>query len=177
MNRVGNWIQTYTGRKFWPLDPRPEEVCVEDIAHALSLVCRFGGHCKEFYSVAQHSVFVSKYCPNYPLWGLLHDAAEAYLGDLTRPLKVSLLDAGVSFYADAEAGVMRAVCDHFGLTYDQLKEVKDADRVLLYTERRDLFAQQLDWLPGPIPMRFTIVPMAPRQAECYFLDTYRELMS
>ena len=59
--RVGDWIQVYTGGQFWPLDPRPEEIHIEDIAHALALTCRFTGHCREFYSVAQHSLLVSYY--------------------------------------------------------------------------------------------------------------------
>lgn len=78
-------IQTYTGRKFWPLDPRPEDVCIEDIAHALSLKCRFGGHCKRFYSVAQHGALVcntlnvngGRRSPVLLMQGLMHDAAEA----------------------------------------------------------------------------------------------------
>src|SRR5262245_27549306 len=100
--RIGDWMQTISGRKFWPLDPRPEEVCIEDIGHALSLVCRFGGHCHTFYSVAEHSVRVSLLAEDMAkssahwtdenirmiaLSGLLHDAAEAYIGDMVRPLK------------------------------------------------------------------------------------------
>lgn len=86
--RKGDWIQTYTGRQFWPLDPKPEEVCIEDIAHALSQQCRYAGHTIRFYSVAQHSVEIALRVPRAAaLWGLLHDAAEAYLVDLPRPVK------------------------------------------------------------------------------------------
>jgi uncharacterized protein len=86
--RTGDWIQTYTGKQFWPLSPLPEDIVIEDIAHALSMQCRFGGHVRTFYSVAQHSVHVSLLVePQYALWGLLHDAAEAYLVDLPRPIK------------------------------------------------------------------------------------------
>ena len=81
--RNGSWLQTYTGIQFWPLDPRPEEIDIQDIAHALSLLCRFNGHCQRFYSVAEHSVHVSTIlAPEFGLWGLLHDAAEAYLSDI-----------------------------------------------------------------------------------------------
>ena len=77
--RIGSWLQTYTGKKFYPFDPREEEVDILDIAHALSQLCRFGGHTKEFYSVAEHCVLVSMCCPSeVKLLGLLHDAAEAY---------------------------------------------------------------------------------------------------
>src|SRR5690242_11754504 len=88
--RRGDWMQTYTGRRFWPLDPRVDDIDIGDIAHHLSLVCRFAGACREFYSVAQHCVGVSYVCdPKDALWGLLHDAAEAYVGDMVRPLKRS----------------------------------------------------------------------------------------
>ena len=76
--RIGDWIQTYTGRQFWPLDPRVDEIHIEDIAHSLSMRCCYGGHLTDFYSVAEHSVLVSLHVPQeFALWGLLHDAAEA----------------------------------------------------------------------------------------------------
>src|SRR5271165_4859950 len=82
------WIQTYTGKKFFPMDPKPEDICIEDIAHSLSMICRFTGHSREFYSVAQHSVYVSELCSEqWMLHGLLHDAEEAYTNDLARPIK------------------------------------------------------------------------------------------
>jgi 5'-deoxynucleotidase YfbR-like HD superfamily hydrolase len=84
------WIQTYSGIKMHPLSPTEEEISIEDIAHALSNLCRFTGHCNKFYSVAQHSVLVSVYSPrDYAMWGLLHDASEAYLNDIARPIKIS----------------------------------------------------------------------------------------
>ena len=83
--RKGDWFLTYTGRQFWPLDPRPEDICIRDIAHHLSLCCRFNGACRVHYSVAQHSVMVANILPA-PLrfWGLMHDATEAYVGDMVR---------------------------------------------------------------------------------------------
>src|SRR4051812_30250690 len=84
--RVGNWMQTFTGRQFWPVDPRADEIAIEDIARALAMTCRFGGHVRFHYSVAQHSFLVSLVCsPEHALWGLLHDASEAYLGDVVWP--------------------------------------------------------------------------------------------
>jgi hypothetical protein len=88
MKRKGDWMQTYTGRQFWPIDPRADEIDIVDIAHALSQQCRFAGHCKSFYSVATHSWHTSNVCNSEnALWGLLHDAAEAYLVDLPTPIK------------------------------------------------------------------------------------------
>ncbi len=85
------WIQTFTGRRFWPLGARAGDVDVRDIAHALALKCRFNGHCRVFYSVAEHSVRVSRVMEvggrKMAMWGLMHDAAEAYLADLGGPIK------------------------------------------------------------------------------------------
>src|ERR1017187_10636100 len=76
-------ITTFSGIHFWPLLPNPADIRIEDIAHALSNQCRFAGHAREFYSVAEHSVRVSQLCPpEDALWGLLHDASEAYLTDV-----------------------------------------------------------------------------------------------
>lgn len=174
MNRVGDWITTYTGQRFYPLDPRPEEVRILDIAHALSKVCRFGGHCLQFYSVAQHSVLVSYVEPT--LWALLHDAAEAYIGDLTSPLKRSLKEAGQNFYAEAEQRIMKAVCERFNLPLEEPAAVKAADMTLLYTEARDLLQDGLkDWRPGPTPLHVTVVPVTSGIAACQFLERYVDL--
>ena len=90
--KLAGWIQTYTGKKFWPLDPRPEDVDIVDIAHALSMQCRFGGHCLRFYSTAEHSVYVSHHCGSAALIGLLHDGSEAYLLDMLAPIKEYMPD-------------------------------------------------------------------------------------
>src|ERR1700674_199080 len=94
------YMHTFWHHKFrvgWPLE---EDVCIEDIAHSLSLLCRFTGHVKQFYSVGEHSVRVSYLCPpEYQLWGLLHDAGECYAGDVNRPLKYS---PGMEAYREYE---------------------------------------------------------------------------
>jgi len=174
--RKGDWIQTYTGRKFWPLDPRPEDVDIRDIAHALSLTCRFCGHIREFYSVAQHSVMVMEHCPpQYRLWGLLHDAAEAYLSDLCAPVKRSLKAAGQMFYHDAEDRVMDAVCARFGLAPQMPPIVKEIDVRALYTEKV-LFNIELKWMDGPAPLPCAIEPWMPERAEREFLTRFTELI-
>ena len=170
------WTQTFTGRQFWPLQPRPEEVVIEDVAHALSLQCRYTGHCRTFYSVAQHSVLVSRLAPagEDPLWGLMHDAAEAYLTDVARPLKHSIFFAA---YRSAEATLMGVICERFGLPVEEPAWVKPADNVLLATERRDLMAPPpRPWSPGPGPMLERIQPWTPRLAEALFLNRFSELV-
>lgn len=136
-DRRGEWFMSASGRRFWPLDPRPADVHPGDIAHGLSMLCRFCGHVRSFYSVAQHSVLVSRVVhPRAALAGLLHDASEAYLGDLIRPIKRHLPG-----YAAFEDAVMAAVCVRFGLDpgdEDLWREVKRGDNVLLSTEFRDV---------------------------------------
>ena len=165
------WIQTYTGRRFDILDPRPEDVCLEDIAHALSMQCRFNGHCREFYSVGEHSVRVARILPpELQAHGLLHDAAEAYIGDMVRPLK-QLLPA----FADVERNIMLTVnFRFFGCSYptDAAKaEIKRADNTMLATEARDLMADPPDdWGLTAEPVERRITPWSARLAEAEFLD-------
>ena len=130
-HRRGDWFQTYTGKCFWILDHAPEDVDIYDIAHALSLTCRFGGHCKTFYSVAEHSVNVSLLCPErFALWGLLHDATEAYLPDVLRPVK-PLLEG----FKDIENALMRTISMKFDLGFGGMPpEVKSVDDRILADE-------------------------------------------
>ena len=139
--RKGNWMQTIGGRAFYPLDPRPEEIDIQDIAHALAHVCRFGGHCKAFYSVAEHCVRVSEAIRGAggtvaeQFEGLMHDSAEAYVGDMVWPLKQA---EDVSGYKRVERLVEAAIAERFGLPHEQSPIVKKFDLVLLSTEKRDL---------------------------------------
>jgi hypothetical protein len=167
-----NWIQVFTGRQFWPTNPRPEDVDIRDIAHALSLTCRFTGHTEAFYSVAQHSVLISQHCGD-PRWGLLHDAAEAYLPDVARPVKQEL--TGFSDIEDRLLGVIASV---FGLTMPIPQSVHVADLVLLATEARDLMvAPSCPWnsIAGISPLGDKIVPWEPHEAESAFLHRFDEL--
>jgi len=128
------WITTATGRRVDYVRVGPEDIDIEDIATALSRECRFAGHCKHFYSVAQHSVLVSRLVPEeLALEGLLHDASEAYLKDIPSPLKSLLPD-----YREIEARFDRAIRRRFGLPETPSPEIKRADLVLLATERRQL---------------------------------------
>lgn len=146
-------------------------ILVEDIAHALAHMCRFGGHVKEFYSVAQHSVLVSRVVPT--MEALMHDAPEAYLGDVTRPLKALLPD-----YQFIESRVERVVLSAFGVALPMSAEVKMADNVLLATERRDLMpfcAEPWECLKGVEPLPDEIVPWSPEDAKRAFIARFREL--
>ncbi len=174
--RIGGWIQTYSGKQIWPLDPREDEIQLTDIAHALANTARYGGHTLDFYSVAQHSVLVSLRCnPEHALTGLLHDASEAYLGDMPRPIKHG---PGMEVYRKAEENLERMIANQYGLVYPFPEDVKAADAALLATEKRDLLRQmqndmgEEEWLHGApasdaLPDR--IVPMPPSVAEHYFL--------
>ncbi len=132
-------IYTFTGRKLNPLDVRPEDVCIEDVAHALALCNRFASHTKEPISVAQHSVYAAEVVRTAglrdggrtALQALLHDGAEAYLGDVTKWLKGT--DA-MAAYREAEARVQAAVYRAFGLPEEDRLMVKGADKLLVRYE-------------------------------------------
>ncbi len=140
--RRGEWFQTFSGRKFYPFYPRSGDVDFEDIAHALSMLCRFGGHVRNFYSVAQHSMLVSQLCPpELALAGLLHDAHEAYTGDLIRAIKRTFRANHFGYDAMAEC-VQRVIHQALGVPIPgrivDLERLRTADTLALLIERRDL---------------------------------------
>lgn len=174
-DRIGTWMQTYTGRRFYPLDARAEDVCIEDIGHATAFTCRFGGHVKRYYSVAQHSVLVSQACaPVDALWGLLHDGAEAYLGDMVRPLKHQY---AMHEFCEAETRVLHAIAERFGLPWPIPRSVKRADEELLATECRDVMGGEVagDWCLTYEPSENVITPWSPQESEHAFLARFHEL--
>lgn len=185
--RVGDWMSMASGRVFWPLDPRADEVHIDDIAQALSNVCRFGGRCSEFYSVAQHSVWVARYVelrrpgrPLLALHALLHDAAEAYLGDVVRPLKPAMVveRAGTyELFAVTEDRVMATILARFGLEpldFVDYGHIKFADNVALATEARDLMGDPR-WPGLPEPAKEHIDFLSPRAARTQFLREFERL--
>ena len=175
ITRNSDWIQTYTGRQFFPLRPRVEDICIEDIAHALSNLCRFTGHVTKFYSVAEHSVRASFCCTQEDaLWALLHDASEAYLVDVPRPLKYAPVFG--ELYRAFEKQLMDAVCDRFGLPREMPASVKKADDRMLMTEARDLLdPKPIGWRIDAEPYGFTIEPWRPVAAEWTFLEVFYTL--
>lgn len=168
-------LRTSTGRLVWPLDPRVEDISITDIARALSQVCRFGGHTDQFYSVAQHSLNVSLAVPReVGLWALLHDASEAYLGDIPSPIKYTDTFAA---YREAEAQLQTLIFETFGLFGPMPEEVKAADRRLLAAEIRDLTAA-IDYEAWAAQAQAwpTIVPLQPRHAERAFMRRFHALI-
>ena len=146
--RKGTWQETYTG-KFWAIDPRSEEVHLEDIAHGLSLICRYAGQCKHFYSVAQHCLNVYKdlkdlgYDETIQLIGLLHDASEIYISDLPKPFKIDIPE-----YKEAEIKIEKAIYEHFNLPFPKgkiHKIIKDSDNEVLYAEAQQLMNNVDNW--------------------------------
>lgn len=174
------WLQTFTGRAFTPLDPRPEDVCIEDIAHSLACMNRFTGHTREPYSVAQHSILASTYIRDVygastrmQLAALLHDASEAYLVDVPKPIKPFLVG-----YEEIEARVQHAIGEKFGLTLEDFNGalVKAVDFRVLATEKRDLLGPEpQSWGDLPEPFADVIAPMEWREAEAAFLARFKEL--
>lgn len=168
----GVWMATYTGIAFHPLDPRVYEVRIADIAHALSNTCRYNGHCSKFYSVAEHSVHVSyMVSPEHALEALLHDASEAYVGDVIRPLKGRLQD-----FLKIEQLNDKAIRDRFGLPAVESPEVKLADTRILRSEMKALFPflTGIEW-PYQIDPMVRVECWQPARAKERFFERYHEL--
>lgn len=170
-----SWLQTISGKKVSFIEPNIDDIDIEDIAWGLSRECRFNGHTKGKwgYSVAQHSVLVSRNCEN-KLWGLLHDAPEAYLRDIPRPLKQFFKDKGITFYEELENKFLVLVAMKFDLSWPIPPDIKIADDLLLVTESRDLKSPlHPDWIyqeaNGYPTLISKIEPWEPEWARSQFL--------
>lgn len=162
----GAFVQVKSGAYLDILNPNPEHIYLDDIAHALSMICRYTGHVRRFYSVAQHSVLCCQNAPSRSKWAaLMHDAAEAYIGDVSRPLKQLLPE-----YKAIEKRIESAIFEKFAVVEDE--HVKRADREALKTERRDLMPDTGEiWGPteGFTAWPERITPWGNRQAQDEFL--------
>lgn len=171
---VGPTILLYSGRYFDFDDPEGSIFDIGDIARGLSHICRFAGQSPRFYSVAEHSVYVSEIVPaEHALAGLLHDAAEAFVGDMAKPLKVMCPD-----YQAIEKRVERAVLDRFGVSLPLDPSIKDADIRMLATEQAQLMANRDDWdytRGRPVVDGLRIVGLAPNDAFNLFIDRFEVL--
>jgi len=178
MSRKGNWMQTYTGRAFYPYDLRDEDFHIEDIGHALSMLCRYGGHCRDFYCVAEHSVHVSYMVPReHALAGLMHDSTEAYLVDMPRPIKV-----GFPQYKDMEGKIWTHISRRFGLPLVLPKSVHAADAEILWHEMTALLhpvPAGHEWGMGserPAILRPEIIRRwSPEKAKRKFMERFKGL--
>jgi len=172
-NINGPVILTASGDYFSFTDFNSSPIRITDIAHALSNVCRFGGHCHEFYSVAQHSVLVSLLVPEeHALQALLHDATEAYLGDMVKPLK-EIMPQFQQIENDLEVAIFR----RFGLPEKMHHSIKQADLVMLATEQRDVMknSDRWEWTYQTGRLKERIKPMNPVDAKKYFMQRYKEV--
>jgi len=174
-------LRTFSGSAVNLLDPRPQDIHIADIAHSLSHLCRFNGHCARYYSVAEHCVHVSRLTERgNALWGLLHDAAEAYVGDLVRPVRAHPLLTG---FESVERRVLEAVCQRFHLSLPMPGDVIRADRLMLHVE-------MARWFYLPFPDDGSLIDDSevrrfgnllegwdPREAKIRFLERYEELVS
>lgn len=168
------FMQTHSGKRVDLVFPQKETIDIKDIAYSLSMKCRFNGHTKEFYSVSQHCVLVSKITPdNFKLAALLHDANEAYLPDVPSPVK-SLLPQ----YTKLEDFIQDAIDEIFGIRLTPLGKliVKKSDQILLATEGRDLMGDTEGWALMESPLPDKIKPLNSKDSESLFLKTYNELI-
>lgn len=176
-NHRGYNQNTASGKPFWACDPRPEDIRITDIAAQLARVCRFGGALRddvEHYSVAQHSVLVSLNVPaEYALEGLLHDAAEAYTGDMLKPLKHALPD-----FERLSNNIEAVIRKKFGLPPEKSPCIREADYRAVLTERRDLLPPKMttDWgVARAEPWEHCISAWPSRKARYKFFERFIEL--
>lgn len=189
---MARYITTFTGIQFHLDRPTREMITLDDIAHHLSMICHWNGACRKFFSVAQHSLLVSKIVPpELAKWGLMHDAAEAYIGDVSRPLKYMISEENkdsAANYKNLEMHILRLVADEFGLEWPMPVELKTYDNQILELERSFLMhattrlsdsngdgaVYDIRGVEEKIPSVY-IVPMLPEIAELSFLSRFRKL--
>lgn len=170
-------IETFTGRRFKPIDPNPININIRDIAHSLSMNCRYNGHCSRFYSVAEHSVLMSSYLYDMgwdwetQIWALLHDASEAYLPDMPRPIK-----GLVNGFDEAEERIQRAIAMRFNLSWPIPEIVHVCDDGILADEARQLIRSGgEDWYLPEDSLGIEVFCWSPQTAYMKFIDRYLEL--
>jgi hypothetical protein len=169
----GDWMQLRSGRRFYPLDPQPEDIDPGDIAHALSMLCRYGGHVERFYSVAEHCVMMSRVVPpEDALAALLHDATEAFVVDVPRPLKRYLPE-----YRAIESEVWAAISTRFGVSPELPDSVHDADTRILVNEVAAFMPNAEAWenLKDLRPLPITVQGWSPEMAERQYRRRLQQL--
>jgi hypothetical protein len=169
------WIQTYSGERFDYNLLSP--IKMEDIAWSISHTCRYNGHSRRFYSVAEHCVHVSNAVdPEYALAGLLHDAAEAYVGDLPYPLKVYLRSIGQTAFDEMEEQIHKAIFEMHDLPWPMPPQVKEIDKNMLAVEAPALLGKlQPGWDMGDNPPPVSLRYWSPRMAYSQYMARYKAL--
>lgn len=175
-----HWMLTYSGMKIDPFNVPHYLICIADIAHALAYQCRYNGHCNKFYSVAEHSVLISQALErdgrgvDAAKWGLLHDASEAYLGDMVSPVKKQI-DKKFKF---AENRIEKAVAEVFGLSGKVPDTVHEYDTRIRKDEMESLFRfiyTPEEYMTRIAPLSVPITGWMPEEAENNFMIRYNEL--
>lgn len=189
MKKQTDWIETFTGKRFYPLEPESRDVDILDIAHPLANICRFNGHSTRFYSVAEHSILMCEFarkmghCGENLITFLLHDAHEAYVGDLTRPFKQSLRQTSeflYDVYTKMFTRLDKAIFEGLGFDYTYLELnknlIKCLDNAILAKEKEILFPDSPNkWSLSEKPLDIKIECWAPEKAEKIFLDIFANL--
>lgn len=166
-----SFIGTVSGRKIDFLAPDVDEIDIEDIATGLAQVNRFCGQTEMPYSVAQHSVLCSLYCPDHAFVALMHDAPEAYMGDCPRPLKLLLGSA----WKDIEYRLLEAIFTKYDLPIGDMPYVKNVDDRMLFTERRDIQPRHIPWPWRRNPYLWNITPWSAAKSKREFLKRFQYL--
>lgn len=172
---AAGWIQTYSGKPFWPLNPRVEDVDVADIAHALSRVPRYLGHTIWHYSIAEHALLVSQAAPpELKMQALFHDASEAYLPDMPSPIKTF-----IPGYKEWENTLMTIIAEAIGFEWPESAIVKELDRAILKNEREVVMNESvLPWaVDGTGIANVFVIGYEAQYAEELFLKEYKRLLT
>lgn len=170
---VGPTIMLQSGAWFDFCAPASSDFSIDDIAHGLSNICRYSGQCRSFYSVAEHSILVSEVATGFEFEALLHDAAEAFLGDITRPLKQMLPE-----FKRIENEVELVILNRFGVTTPLPPQIKQADLRVLAAEQKQIMPEGTDgWVRGQKlePASIVVRHLPPNEAKRIFLERYETL--
>jgi uncharacterized protein len=175
-NNRGSWITIKSGTRFYPLDPKESEINIEDIAHSLSLICRYNGHCDRFYSVAEHSLYCMQAAGDntkLALACLLHDASEAFIGDMTRPLKYN-----IPAFIEIEDSIQYVIWKKFNLNNLDFVKIKEIDNRVCSTEKEFILKNSEPWPNMPPAYDWLIIPEKAPEIEDIknqFLDSFKKL--
>jgi hypothetical protein len=177
VSHKGPSIILSSGRSLYYDRPDPIVLDPEVIAHSISKLCRWTGHCLEFFSVAQHCVLVSRIVPpEHALAGLMHDASEAFVGDVNRPLKWAMERASPGMFRDIEDRLHAALAERYGFQFPFDESVMHADSVSLSTEKRDILPDDgIPWIGMPPPIEQRLRPVGPKAAYRMWMDRYAQL--